>query len=623
MEGAESTMQDMVRSLSPPLDRSPPLEDGDERLLPPAGAEAMSQMDADTGTTASMDQGDGGASADLGGAGYEAMDQGDGGGAGGSSAGLGDAGFYAHRAGHDRIIVEAAGDSGGGGGNGSMDESTDRSRPGAVGAVASGAQDSTDIKLAANLARMDARGRTVDFAADVQQQQQQQQQQAGGGGGGGVGGGGARPRQGMGLGAISIHPSVDAPGEQRQKMNRLGYIQLRSGTVIKSWQRRYFVLEENKLTIYKHHTDVGVKFSRQLEMAGVTVQDSADQPGSNPMEFSITVAGETLMLRTNSPAETQAWVYSTRYCAAVLKKRQASGQISDALAKSSDGRVTHISQESIAIEDIYEMGEVLGAGVAGTVYRAVHRTTGEACAIKVLSKRKFLHSARGKITVARELEILTQLSETNHPNVVQLKAIIENVASLYIVMEVVEGGELFQCIVRTGSYSEPDAAKVTKTMCETVLFLHQNGIVHRDLKPENILLSTSDDHLNIKITDFGLSHRHSTLDAAEMLSSKCGTPMYMAPEVHQGKPYTANVDIWAIGVIMYVLLSGTLPFYAENSQDFVQAVVGAQYEFPDEEWADISDQALDLIERILEPSPDNRISLQHILGHPWITQHTT
>ena len=108
-----------------------------------------------------------------------------------------------------------------------------------------------------------------------------------------------------------------------------------------------------------------------------------------------------------------------------------------------------------------------------------------------------------------------------------------------------------------------------------------------------------------------------------MLQSKCGTPMYMAPEVHQGNAYTESVDVWAIGVILYILLSGTLPFFAETSQDFVEAVVVANYEFPDEEWADVSDQGLDLIERILVVDPAERATIDQILSHPWILENTS
>jgi serine/threonine protein kinase len=128
--------------------------------------------------------------------------------------------------------------------------------------------------------------------------------------------------------------------------------------------------------------------------------------------------------------------------------------------------------------------------------------------------------------------------------------------------------------------------------CFTDLFLLQN-----------ILLVSKDDDVNIKITDFGLAHKSNTAAAPDILLSKCGTPLYMAPELHMGEAYTACVDIWAMGVILYIMLSGTLPFYAETSREFCEVVTKAEYEFPDPEWAEISDAALDLIEEILGPQP--------------------
>jgi hypothetical protein len=288
-------------------------------------------------------------------------------------------------------------------------------------------------------------------------------------------------------GTLSLHPSQDSPRTRKQHMNRQGYLEIRSGSVLRTWQRRYIVLEESKLTVYKHHTDVGLKFSKEIEVGGCRVYDASSGRNIDIMEFELclpSAGSDQLTARANSVEERAAWVGSLRYCVAVLNRRQNVEDISVQLVAQDGDVVPKISSESVNIEDFYEMGEVLGAGVAGTVYRAVHRSSGEQCAIKVLSKRKFLHTARANTTTRREIEILTLLSERRHPHVVQLKAIIENVASIYIVMEVVDGGELFQHIVSMGSYSERDAANVTRILCETVKFLHKHGIVHRDLKPE-------------------------------------------------------------------------------------------------------------------------------------------
>jgi hypothetical protein len=247
------------------------------------------------------------------------------------------------------------------------------------------------------------------------------------------------------------------------------------------------VLEESKLTVYKQHTDVGLKFSEEIEVGGCKVYDASSGRNIDIMEFELylpSADSDQLTARANSVEERAAWVGSLRYSVAVLNRRQNVEDISVLLMAQDGDVVPKISSESVTIEDFYEMGEVLGAGVAGTVYRSVHRSSGEQCAIKVLSKWKFLRTARANTTTRREIEILTLLSEKRHPHVVQLKAIIENIASIYIVMEVVDGGELFQHIVAIGSYTERDAATVTHILCETIKFLHKHGIVHRDLKPE-------------------------------------------------------------------------------------------------------------------------------------------
>jgi hypothetical protein len=270
-------------------------------------------------------------------------------------------------------------------------------------------------------------------------------------------------------------------------MNRQGYLEIRFANGLRTWQRKYIVLEESKLNIHKNHKDFGLKFSDEIEVGGCKVYDTSSGRDIGIMEFELCLSPDTvdrLRARASSVEERVAWVGSLRFCIAVLNRRQNVEDISVQLMAQGGDAVPKISSESITIEDFYEMGEVLGVGFAGTVYRAVRHRSGEQCAIKVLSKWEFLRTARANTTTRREIEILTLLSARRHPHVVQLKAIVENIASINIVMEVVDGGELFQHIIAMGSYTERDAATVTHILCETVKFLHEHGIVHRDLKPE-------------------------------------------------------------------------------------------------------------------------------------------
>lgn len=157
-----------------------------------------------------------------------------------------------------------------------------------------------------------------------------------------------------------------------------------------------------------------------------------------------------------------------------------------------------------------------------------------------------------------------------------------------------------------------------QNLVTTLSFLHSLGIVHRDLKPENILCKKGSD-TDIKITDFGLSN---IMPASALLRSKCGTPVYMAPEMLQNRPYDESVDIWAAGILLYIILSGTLPFYADNPDDFLELVLNSSFSFPDSEWANVSEAAKDLIRKILVPDPKRRLSSSQILAHPWMVANT-
>eukprot|EP01047_Picozoa_sp_COSAG01_P030232 COSAG01_NODE_2102_length_8419_cov_42.585216_6_plen_388_part_00 len=282
------------------------------------------------------------------------------------------------------------------------------------------------------------------------------------------------------------------------------------------------------------------------------------------------------------------------------------------------GDIHSVASESLKIEDVYDIGDMLGSGVAGEVHRAVHRHTNAVVAIKTISKRKFLVNERSVQTTRREIDIMKRLSsmDTRHPHVVDLYAVIETADNLYIVMELVEGGELFDYVIDHGPYSEPAGRDLMRKLVSTLGFLHSQGIVHRDLKPENILLS-KDRSTDIKITDFGLAN---IMSASSILRSKCGTPVYMAPEMLQNRPYNESVDVWAAGILLYILLSGTLPFYADDPDEFLELVLSSSFSFPDEEWGHMADEVKDLIRKILVPDPKRRLTVRQILAHPWFTQ---
>ncbi|KAF3855038.1 hypothetical protein F7725_023093 [Dissostichus mawsoni] len=201
-----------------------------------------------------------------------------------------------------------------------------------------------------------------------------------------------------------------------------------------------------------------------------------------------------------------------------------------------------------------------------------------------------------------------------HENIVALEDIYESSNHLYLIMQLVSGGELFDRIVEKGFYTEMDASRLIRQVLDAVNYLHNMGIVHRDLKPENLLYFSPHDESKIMISDFGLSKMEGTGD---VMATACGTPGYVAPEVLAQKPYSKAVDCWSIGVIAYILLCGYPPFYDENDSKLFEQILKADYEFDAPYWDDISDSAKDFISSLMEKDPEKRFVCDQALEHPW------
>ncbi|XP_017742189.1 PREDICTED: calcium/calmodulin-dependent protein kinase type 1D isoform X4 [Rhinopithecus bieti] len=206
-----------------------------------------------------------------------------------------------------------------------------------------------------------------------------------------------------------------------------------------------------------------------------------------------------------------------------------------------------------------------------------------------------------------------------HENIVALEDIYESPNHLYLVMQLVSGGELFDRIVEKGFYTEKDASTLIRQVLDAVYYLHRMGIVHRDLKPENLLYYSQDEESKIMISDFGLSKMEGKGD---VMSTACGTPGYVAPEVLAQKPYSKAVDCWSIGVIAYILLCGYPPFYDENDSKLFEQILKAEYEFDSPYWDDISDSAKDFIRNLMEKDPNKRYTCEQAARHPWIAGDT-
>jgi len=208
------------------------------------------------------------------------------------------------------------------------------------------------------------------------------------------------------------------------------------------------------------------------------------------------------------------------------------------------------------------------------------------------------------------------MHKLNHPNCVQLYEMFETSKKIYMVMELLTGGELFDRIVAKGSYSEKEASELVKDIVSAIAYLHSIGIVHRDLKPENLIYLSPKPDSPIKITDFGLAKYRA--GKADAMTTACGTPGYVAPEVLKNEPYDKAVDLWSMGVILYILLCGFPPFYHESTAALYKQIKKGEYDFPDPYWTDVSDAAKNLVRSLLCVDPKKRFSAKQVLNHPWI-----
>ncbi|XP_036389712.1 calcium/calmodulin-dependent protein kinase type 1 [Megalops cyprinoides] len=261
------------------------------------------------------------------------------------------------------------------------------------------------------------------------------------------------------------------------------------------------------------------------------------------------------------------------------------------------------------ISAVYELKEKLGEGSFSEVRVAQHRRTQRLVAVKCIHKR----ALKGKESLLEnEIAVLRKI---DHANIVSLEETFETPTKLYLVMTLVTGGELLDRILERGNYTEKDASRVIHQVLEAVKYLHQLGIVHRDLKPENLLYESPLEDSKIVISDFGLSK----MEEQGALSTACGTPAYVAPELLQQKTYGKEVDLWAVGVISYILLCGYPPFYDENDTKLYKQIIKAEFEFDSPYWDAISDSAKDFISHLLQKDPEKRYNCEQALKHPWIS----
>ncbi|CAF3801968.1 unnamed protein product [Rotaria sordida] len=286
-----------------------------------------------------------------------------------------------------------------------------------------------------------------------------------------------------------------------------------------------------------------------------------------------------------------------------------------------DTNATEDSTVPLNVREKYIISKEIGRGAYGEVKLCFIRGTCDRFAMKIIAKKHFTvmgaHAHTFNQQIQSECSILRGL---DHPCIIRVYDVYDTSDAVYIVLELVEGGELFDRIVANGQFDEITSKFLFRQMCLGVKYLHDHSITHRDLKPENVLLTSPDTNETlIKITDFGLSR---FINETTLMKTFCGTPNYLAPEVLSTRgeaSYTNKVDIWSLGVILYICLVGYPPFSESISgTPLNDQIIKGLYTFPDEFWSEVSESAKDLIRKMMCVDPTKRLTITGVLEHPWL-----
>ncbi|EEB07168.1 CAMK/CAMK1 protein kinase [Schizosaccharomyces japonicus yFS275] len=263
----------------------------------------------------------------------------------------------------------------------------------------------------------------------------------------------------------------------------------------------------------------------------------------------------------------------------------------------------------------YDVGDVIGKGSYSVVRKVTDKKTKKNFAVKVIRKDALQDNLK---YVQQEIRIMTDVS-VGHPNILTLYKAYETDEFFLLLTDLAEGGELYDCVCAKGQFNEAVVKCIIRQLVSAVAYIHKNGIVHRDLKPENVLLECRDDYTNLWIADFGLANILNE-ESRGVLHTMCGTPGYMAPECIRQLGHAQPVDLWSIGVITYLLIAGFAPFERQTPALEMRAVLKSDYTFPSDVFQNISDECKNFIKSCLVQNPNDRITAEDALRHPFLKE---
>ena len=368
----------------------------------------------------------------------------------------------------------------------------------------------------------------------------------------------------------------------QQHVSFEGALYKRAGSLVKHWKQRWVLVRDSFIYFFKEREAIDAKFIIFLDGCFIELPEEDEYASERYYGFEIITRTHKHTVYTRTVEERRAWV-----------------------------RALRLAAKTQAVEEFYDLGRAIGKGKFAVVYEARQRASGKLFAIKVVSKSMIESNQQEQEALRAEIAILKLMS---HPNVINMKEVFEDHSNIYIVMPLVPHGDLFDRIMMRKVFSEKVARVIAWRLLSALDYLHERGIVHRDLKPENILMLDKTDDTKVVLADFGLS---IFACPQEVLKLNCGTISYVAPEVLLLKGYSKMVDMWGLGVIVFVLLSGELPFQGRTQAQVIHQTLYAPLSFTATEWQTVSPEARDFVTLLLQKLPSSRPTSSAAMAHPW------